>query len=377
VIAPLSPKLEQCFLHAVLTGKVPRESVKPEEVSKQGKVILTAVEKMASDGLKPPYKPESVYLVATEIFGSEKASLRQYLHKCVDAGTGAEIADIIKAVQDRSMLVNLVNAASEQLTKGSLDMGAINLVLSERRNSSTLVAAKGYLREGIPRIPTGIPIKSLPTLTDASGGLFGLWVIGGESGTGKSCLAWQIGLEAAREIPTIYYDFENGKETLLHRTGEICKGDINSARRALKRLYLRDHIRTLDNDVATLPAPALIVVDSLHKLPTSVLHRRTSLDQWLHKFESLVKQGYTVLLTSEKNRQGYGNPTAGGYKETSEIEYTASFGVQIIKTEDEEVKVFCVKNRHRPNTGLVCTLERHPKRQWWYREASYRSEDED
>lgn len=369
--APFSATLEKYVIHALLIGALPFDQIKPEELSKQGRQVRAAAEKLASDGLKPPFQPDAVFLVASEIFGGERQGLRQYIQKCVASGSGAEIQDIIKAVRDREMLVKLVNTASEQLGKGSVDMGAINEVLSAQKNQNHLYPANRLLVSGIPPIPTGIAIRSLPALTESSGGVFGLWAIGGETGTGKSCLAWQISLEVGRERPVIYYDFENGAETLLHRTGEICRGDLDRTRRATKRIFIRDSIRSLDADLGSISSPALIVVDSVQKLPTSVLHRRTSLDAWIRRFEYLAKTGYSVLLTSEKQRAMYGQYTAGGYKETGEIEFSASFGLQIAKEEDETLKIFCVKNRHRPNTGLICTLERHPDKAWWYKEIEF------
>jgi AAA domain-containing protein len=371
-----SQALELYVIAALLSGKIALDTVQSEELSKPGVQIKSALENLAAKGSIAPFDHESVLLVASEIFGAEKALIRVYLQKVIAAGTANEIKDIVQTVREREVLIDLVNAASKQLGTGVLDTNSLKEILNVQTQTNNLHPATHLLDNGIPPIPFGVPVPSLPAFTEASGGLFGVVIIGGETGVGKSCLAWQLALEVGRKQPVLYYDMELGAPTLLHRTGEICRGNLEAAKRAVRQVYIRESIRSLDADTKAIPPPATIVIDSIQKLPTSILHRRVGLDSWVNKAETLAKQGYSVIVTSEKQRSAYGQATAGGYKESGSIEYAASFGVQLIK-DDETLKVICIKNRARPVTGLICTLERHPDRTWWFKEASWKTRDVD
>jgi KaiC/GvpD/RAD55 family RecA-like ATPase len=178
---------------------------------------------------------------------------------------------------------------------------------------------------------------------------------------GKSTLAVQLAVEYGRVGPVLYYDMENGPEVMLYRVGKRYGGDVAKARQATKNIYFRESIRSLSDDLRSMgKRKCLVVVDSLQKLPTSVDNRRSSLDVWVHRFERLKKQGHTVILISEKNRDQYGEATQRGFKETGEIEYSADFGFHLLpeKNMDTMSKVIIVKNRHRPHSGSVCYLER-------------------
>lgn len=189
----------------------------------------------------------------------------------------------------------------------------------------------------------------------------GMWAVASEAGVGKSTLAVQLAVEYGRVGPVLYYDMENGPEVMLYRVGKRYGGDVTKARQATKNIYFRESIRSLSDDLRSMgKRKCLVVVDSLQKLPTSVDNRRSSLDVWVHRFERLKKQGHTVILISEKNREQYGEATQRGFKETGEIEYSADFGFHLLpeKGMDTMSKVIIVKNRHRPHSGSVCYLER-------------------
>jgi len=185
---------------------------------------------------------------------------------------------------------------------------------------------------------------------------------------GKSTLAWQMALDAARTMPVIYYDFENGLPTLLARTAVVFGHDLERIRSVTARVYHRSSLRTLSTDLARIAPPALIVVDSVQKIPTYGDDRRVGLDRWVHRLEELKKRGYHVLMVSEINRASYdAEPTMGGYKETGEIEYTADCGLHLTLG-GNYLYVYTVAHRHRPTRGLVSTLRR--KNTWFFEEAS-------
>lgn len=188
-----------------------------------------------------------------------------------------------------------------------------------------------------------------------------MWAVASEAGVGKSTLAVQLAVEYGRQGPVLYYDMENGPEVMLYRIGKRYKGDVEAARRVTKNLYFRETIKTLQQDLQGFKDKrCLVVVDSLQKLPTSVEHRRTSLDVWVHKLERVKKDGHSVVLISEKNREEYGSASQRGFKETGEIEYSCDFGFHLIQEAQMPTmsKVIVVKNRHRPIVGSVCYIER-------------------
>jgi hypothetical protein len=196
-----------------------------------------------------------------------------------------------------------------------------------------------------------------------------MWAIGGEPAVGKSALAWQVTLDVAlQNVPVLYYDFENGFQVLMDRTRSIFKGNLDRIREATNKVYIRESIRSLDSDLARLAPPALVVIDSIQKLPGSVEYRRSSLDRWIHRLEALKKRGYYVLLVSEISRGNYGSEAyIGAYKESGEIEYSADMGVHLLDGGGLGVNAVIVKNRHRPFRGPVALLQR--KNDWYLKEV--------
>ena len=183
---------------------------------------------------------------------------------------------------------------------------------------------------------------------------------------GKTTLALQIAVSVGLNEPVLYYDFENGSDVLLYHLAQVFRGNIGKIRKALQRVYFRESIRTLESDLAAVGSPALIIIDSVQKLPTSVDNRRTSLDRWVHRLEALKKRGYQVLLISEKGRAEYNTATIKGFKETGEIEYSADMGMQLLESDNDRIEVHIVKNRHKKERGYLCDLTR--QNDWWFQE---------
>lgn len=213
----------------------------------------------------------------------------------------------------------------------------------ERRRSSDYQA----LQSGMAR------------LDEALGGMHGINIIGGAPKAGKSCLAIQLaGQLAANEVPVIYYDFENGRQKIYQRTlarlsrvavsrfsGELEAEEEQRLRRGreeLRRLMtwlrvvndrklnpeiMRRHVDFLRHE--THRDDAVIVIDSLHKLPfKDFSERRTGIDAWLRELED-IRDHYNVafLVISELQRQEGGRydgvPHMGLFKGSGDIEYTA------------------------------------------------------
>ncbi|MBT8339554.1 MAG: AAA family ATPase [Desulfatitalea sp.] len=209
--------------------------------------------------------------------------------------------------------------------------------------------------------------KTLPGLTTGfvqldrhMEGLRGINILGGPPKAGKSCFFMQISTEVARrQVPVIYYDFENGRQKIYLRTLVRLAGlsekqirskslDAKSADalaqaqtqlatllhyfrvvndRQLTADTMRRHIDFIKHE--TGKDDLLIVVDSLHKLPFKDLtERRTGIDAWLRHLEAIRDEHRACFLViSELSRGkggGYGEkPDLSSFKESGDIEYSA------------------------------------------------------
>lgn len=358
----LSEDLEHAVIQAIIRGAISSEAVEPEELSKTARSIVGGIR-----ALTAPYTPEAVALAATEIYGIPKETVAGYLKAVSTHYAGADAGEILSAVRDRQLLVEVINEATSQL-QGQMDVGLLGGLLAQAPGSNSLPPVSERIRQGFPDPPQGVILDSLPTLSNHMGGMYGVVALAGEPKVGKSTLAWQIGLDVARKMPVIYYDFENGFAVLMNRTRKIYQGDLERVRAVTSSLYVRDSIRSLDADLARVQSPALVVVDPIQKLPSSVQFKRAGLDRWIHRLEGLKRRGFHILMVSEIGRAHYGDEAhIGAYKETGEIEYSADTGLQLIQGgANDQVEVHIVANRHHPHKGLSCVLQR--KRAWIWKE---------
>jgi len=207
----------------------------------------------------------------------------------------------------------------------------------------------------------GLNLQScFPLFNKALGGISGINIMGGLPKAGKSTFFIQIASEmAARNIPVIYYDFENGRKKIYLRTlsrmsrlaGEaILSGSLTDTEkkrfnhsldhlkkmlfffrvvndRALSPELMRRHIDFLCHE--THSEQILLVIDSLHKLPFKDLsRRRTGINAWLRELEA-IRDAYNAsfLVISELSRGERGEydkqPHMGSFKGSGDIEYSA------------------------------------------------------
>jgi len=364
----LSPDLEKAILSGIIHGFATPDSVAPAELSKQGRVALGVLRELAGQRVPTPYPVDHVVLAATDLFGVKKEVFATFITEVVATQAGQAPNEILRKVRDKQLLLDVINEASEQLGKHTLDIGLVSGLFQRDSGGGRAVAVSERLKDAWPEAPKGLALASLPRLTHYTGGIHGMWAVAGTPGSGKSTLAWQIALDAGRHTPVLYYDFENGFSYLMDRTREIFNGDRSKATEATQRVFYRDSIRSLDYDLSVVGAPALLVLDSVQKLPSSLEFRRAGLDRWIHRLELLKHRGYYVVIVSEVGRASYdSDPYIGAFKETGEIEYSADVGVQLIESGGDLVELHIVKNRHRPYRGLVAPLQRR-KVKWLWKE---------
>jgi len=163
---------------------------------------------------------------------------------------------------------------------------------------------------------------------------------------------------ALRNIPVLYYDFENGRQKLYQRT--LCRLSQLSSEAIRKRSFTSDeearytgackHLQEMlfffrvINDRQVTPEImrrhidfirhethsdyTIVVIDSLHKLPfKDFSERRTGIDAWLRQMESIRDElNVSFLVISELSR-GDGKsyketPHLGVFKGSGDIEYS-------------------------------------------------------
>jgi len=202
--------------------------------------------------------------------------------------------------------------------------------------------------------------SGFPRLDEALGGIHGINVIGGAPKVGKSTFLIQIASEMAlRQIPVLYYDFENGRQKIYQRTlsrlSRLSTDQIRTqnlpdkqkksheiAKRKLQKMFfywrvindrkvtpelMRKHIDFIRHE--TKNEYTVVVVDSLHKLPFNEFsERRTGIDAWLRQMESIRDElQVSFLVISELTRGAAGSyidePHLGVFKGSGDIEYSA------------------------------------------------------
>lgn len=373
---PLGPELERLVVSAVIHGLAPLEVVKEEELSKEGRLVWRGIQHLARRTM-PPYALGSVFAASTDLAGGDPEAVRSYLKRLKPIRAGRETADLLRAVRDKQRIIALIEAASEQLGSGKLDPSALSVMLTTTDRAEDLVPLAKRAESGLPDLPSGPAIKSLPKLSDATGGVFGFWAVGGGPGVGKSTLALQIAVSIQRHMPVLFYDFEQGESAVLSHLAIAVDRDPERIRQATAQLYIRESLRTLASDLHAVPPPALIILDSLQKAPVSAEFRREGLEKWVYRLESLKRRGYAVLAISEVGRTSYnGVPQLNAYKETGSIEYSADIGIQLAPGgSGNRIEAHVVKNRHRPHLGLIVELER--AKGWWFRECGEDVQDRD
>lgn len=369
-VMPLNVELEKAVLYAVMHGEMDLKNVRQDELSKLGKVVYSALAGLVKNGSLngDGVHARTVWLAATEVHDADPGEIKAFL-KEIENGEIPEIQSIHGALARKRIITKLVNEASDQVASGDYSVLALKGLLDEHTHSrNTLSPLSSEMGKDI-QPPAGLPIPCLSRITEATGGLYGLWLIGGEPAAGKSTLALQISLSIGRRRPVLYYDFEQGTGVIKWHVHKALNGDKDKIKEATSQLYIRHSVASIESDLDMLNCPCLVVVDSVQKVASSVTYRRESLESWVHKLEALKKYGHHVILVSEKNRGTYGNASLQGYKETGELEYAADTAFDMLKPEEEDgsrVELHITKNRHYPKRGFITTLKR--QNSWWFTE---------
>ena len=248
--------------------------------------------------------------------------------------------------------------------------------------------------------------SGFPRLDEALGGVHGINVIGGAPKVGKSTFLIQVASEmASRQIPVLYYDFENGRQKIYQRTlsrlarlptdqlreqrlPEEQKKNYEAACRKLQKMFffwrvindrkvtpelMRKHIDFIRHE--TRSEYTVVVVDSLHKLPfNEFAERRTGIDAWLRQMESIRDElQVSFLVISELSRGVAGSyleePHLGVFKGSGDIEYSADNAMVLHPSSpQEDAPAGSAGQGNKGNTlCLVASREHSPGRVADYR----------
>lgn len=244
--------------------------------------------------------------------------------------------------------------------------------------------------------------SGFPMLDKALDGIHGINVVGGAPKSGKSTFMIQIATEMAlRNIPILYYDFENGRQKIYQRTlsrlsrvsteairnSALAEEDDARYRDSCSRLQdmlfyfrvindrqvtpeiMRRHIDFIRHE--TNCEYTVVVIDSLHKLPfKDFSERRTGIDAWLRQMESIRDDLHVSFMVVSELSRGDGRsyketPHLGVFKGSGDIEYSADNAMVLypnwdpLSSVDEQKrknKLWLVASReHSP--GLVAEYE--------------------
>jgi len=375
----LPEQLEMQLLSAVCGGLLSPETLSPKELSKHGRLTLRIVGQMKDAGATNAITIESIGVAARTLYGTESEEWASYMSALTGTSLNGDAAAVVKLANDKQVIARLMNEGSLQSSQGKLDPSRFASILSGAGAASgtgaeeTLSPISASVTDQWPEAPWGVKIKSLRRINEVSHGLFGVWVVAGEPGLGKTTLAWQLALDVGRNIPVLYYDLDGtGIVWFLERAKQIFKGNLSKFKQRTERFFVRPSIETLDYDLEQVGSPCLIVIDTAQTLPTKVTHRKSGLDAWLGHFKDLSKQGIHILLISEVPRGMYGEVGLNAFKESGGFEYTGTFcAVLLGDSEDQEepIEFHVVKNRHGPQKGHICDLQRDPIKHWWFKEV--------
>jgi hypothetical protein len=219
--------------------------------------------------------------------------------------------------------------------------------------------------------------SGLPNLDRELKGLQGIVGILGGPKSCKSTLALQIALyNASIGNPVLFIDRENG---LMHMRERIicsyhnmpwidfCKRSDAHKQKAFESLnklpmLLVNSMFTMeqleewvDLLVASAKDKAVLVLDSLHKLPMDMDNMRSSVDKWLLFLDHLklkYNRKLTIITTCEKGRGKYEGAFKDGAKESGRIEYTLEQQLDM-RQEDGQIILECTYNRHGPTGDRI------------------------
>lgn len=250
------------------------------------------------------------------------------------------------------------------------DLVSIEALRPEEKAQQHLAEWLAYMKKARPAIST-----TIPELDEILGGLFGLVVMGGGPGTGKTALAIQIAeTYATQGGPVVYLSYEQGKWGFFARVmqralgiapkdqakglqgaeGEAYAQQLQARLGQMPNLLLAELPKTKDNRrpeidpkeiaqrvvglQATTGKTCLVVVDSLHYTPlgeaAAGMDGKRAIDTALHIFTQLQQFTKCTVLAIAHQTKGEVNARDNGlmsFSGSGTIAYAADITLQLTR----------------------------------------------
>ena len=209
--------------------------------------------------------------------------------------------------------------------------------------------------DAIQNAGAGLSIPKFPLITQITGGLGGLWVLGGMTGTGKTTLARHFAYSlAGPKARVMYLDLEGN-----HRRDETTAGVLACyvqavEQRANEYVEVERSFSAVERFIASRRAgeQAIVVIDHLQLLADlewRATDKQAALEQIMATFVKWVDAGHIVLVLSQIPRTGYSQrPRAADFKGSGSIETAAHIAAGIWSPRQDDVRFVVVKARHVP-----------------------------
>jgi hypothetical protein len=362
-LVKVASKLEHELLAAVIRGAASPSIVDPKELSKIGRIVHNAIVQLSQNGLSAPFKLTTLFTHCISNLGAPEQDTRDFLAAVKAVYSSKDHKVLLKVAKEKEALVGILNEASKQLGNGVVELRKFHEIVDKNLEAGDAPRSLAEIHKDYDGEPEqGLICESLPLIMSVTRGIQGVWIIGGREGVGKSTFGLQLAIEAQEQIPVLYYDVDGtGEQWICYRvTQAVGKENFELA---TANMFYRPTIASLDADLLSYKAPALLVIDSIQTLPYEAKHRRSSVDSWLNTFKALTNKGYTVLVISELSREGE-------YKESSGINYAGALNAELRQVEGSEdlIEFWIKKNRHGPRKGCVATLVRNQQHPFWLEE---------
>ena len=356
---------EPLLIKGLLEGKITAKQAEnyPSTDTTTNKRIA-GVESLLHAGASYPISAQDVFVTVCKLHGQDEQSIRDRLTLVKEVELTENYEAILTISANLTHAKKCSDLVADSLSSKDYDLGKLREYIGNIQPDTATSGHFSALQDLITTdtcAPRGQPVSLIPSFSTETAALFGLVVIGGPTGVGKSQLAMQLAMDWVGDV--YYIDLEVGADTLGWRLKSRFTDADELAARIQGFEYSNQHTDfTLACSLPVEDEPKLIILDSLNKAMDAKDDKRKTIDSTLRLCDKAKLAGHTVIVTCELNSDGQ-------YKESGEIIHTADTGL-IMKEAPHAPSLrtlYICKNRHYKlrNTKLCDLMER----MWHWEEA--------